>query len=90
MERVGIRQLQQNASAVVARAAAGEALEITDRGRAVARLVPIRKNRVAELIDAGLASPARRHVKDLPPPLVLRDGEPTLSELLAEDRAEDR
>ncbi|MCX6410098.1 MAG: type II toxin-antitoxin system prevent-host-death family antitoxin, partial [Actinobacteria bacterium] len=37
MDQIGIRALKQNASAVVARAAAGEALIITDNGRPVAQ-----------------------------------------------------
>ena len=37
---VGVRALQQNASEVVKRAAAGEIIDITDRGRLVARMVP--------------------------------------------------
>lgn len=41
MERIGIRELQQHASRWVRRAASGETLEITDRGRPVARLQPI-------------------------------------------------
>lgn len=41
MDEVGIRALKQNASAVVAAAAAGETLWITDRGRPVAQLSPI-------------------------------------------------
>lgn len=39
--------------AVVAEAAAGEIITITDRGRPVARLVPIRRSRLDELIDPG-------------------------------------
>jgi prevent-host-death family protein len=68
MPEVGIRALQQNASAVVAEAAAGEVVTITDRGRPVARLVPIRRSRLDELIDAGLATPAKGSLADLPPP----------------------
>ncbi len=68
MEVVGIRALKQNASAVVARAAAGEVLTITDRGRPVARLTPIPTSRVRELIDNGEMRPARRSILDLPPP----------------------
>ncbi len=37
---VGIRALQQHASAVVARVAAGERIVVTDRGRPAALLVP--------------------------------------------------
>ena len=84
-ESVGIRALQQHASAVVARAAAGEEIVITDRGRPVARLVPMRMRGLQALIDEGLVIPATRALSDLPPPLPAGDG-PTLSELLAEDR----
>lgn len=41
MSSVGIRDLKQNASAVVARAAAGEIIAVTDRGRPVAQLTPL-------------------------------------------------
>jgi prevent-host-death family protein len=37
---VGIRQLQQNASAVIREVKAGDTVEITERGRVVARIVP--------------------------------------------------
>jgi len=89
MSRVGIRALQQNASAVVARAAAGEIVEITDRGRPVARLVPLGEGRLSSLVAAG-ARPARRRVSDLPPPLPASPGSPSLGELLNEARAAER
>ena len=41
MSEVGIRALKQNASAVVAEAAAGETVTITDRGRPVAQMAAI-------------------------------------------------
>lgn len=87
--QVGIRALQQNASAVVARAAAGEIIEITDRGRPVARLMPLGGGRLATLIAAGLARPATKF-GPWPPPLPAVPGQPTLGELLAEDRADER
>jgi prevent-host-death family protein len=37
---VGVRELRQNLSKYLARVKAGEALVVTERGRAVARLVP--------------------------------------------------
>ncbi|MFZ0218476.1 MAG: type II toxin-antitoxin system prevent-host-death family antitoxin, partial [Candidatus Dormiibacterota bacterium] len=40
MVRIGIRDLRQNPSAVLRRVKAGEAVEITERGRTVARIVP--------------------------------------------------
>ena len=90
-ETVGLRALQQNASAVVARVVAGEEVVITDRGRPVARIVPLepRRRGLQELIDEGLLTPATRSISDLPPPMVLSGG-PTASEILAEMREADR
>lgn len=59
MSEVGIRALKQNASAVIARAAQGESLEVTDRGRPVARIVPLRASRFEELLTEGRLRPAR-------------------------------
>lgn len=88
-DRVGVRALQQNASSVVSRAAAGETIEITDRGRPVAQIVPLGKGRLATLVTAGLARPARRNIKELPPPLSA-SGERSLGDLLAEARSNER
>jgi prevent-host-death family protein len=86
---VGIRALQQNASAVVRRAAAGEIVEITDRGRAVALLVPLADDNLASLLAAGVVRPARLRVRDLPEPLPAGPG-PSLTEILAEQRVDER
>jgi prevent-host-death family protein len=88
-ESVGIRALQQNASSVVARAANGETIEVTDRGRPVACLIPLPEGRLAALVRAGLARPARRRVADLPDPIVVTDG-PGVGEILAAARADER
>lgn len=87
-EQVGIRALQQNASAVIARAAAGETVDVTDRGRAVAQIVPLAQGRLAALIQSGLARPARRRIADLGPPIPAEGR--TLGDLLSEARAEER
>jgi prevent-host-death family protein len=68
MSEVGIRALKQNASAVVARAAAGETVTITDRGRPVAQLTAIPSSRLRQLAAAGRARPPRRRLTDLPAP----------------------
>ncbi len=86
---VGIRALQQNASGVVRRAAAGEVVEITDRGRLVARLVPPPADKLAGLVEAGLARAARTRLVDLPAPLPAGAG-PALTQVLAEQRADER
>lgn len=55
-QSVGIRALKQNASQVIARVTAGETIEITDRGRPVARIMPLRRDHYQELVDAGTIS----------------------------------
>jgi prevent-host-death family protein len=45
MDRIGVRELRQHASRYLARVASGETIEVTDRGRAVALLVPTHQDR---------------------------------------------
>jgi prevent-host-death family protein len=85
-QSVGIRQLRQGASQVIARVAAGEALTVTDRGRPVARLVPLSGSRLDQLIQEGAVVPASG--EKLPPRAPRLDGQP-LSEMIADER-EDR
>jgi prevent-host-death family protein len=68
MSEVEIRALKQNASAVVADAASGETVTITDRGRPVAQMTAIPTSRLQSLIDAGHARVGRRRIIDLPAP----------------------
>lgn len=90
MRTAGIRELKQNASEVVAAAASGEIVTITDRGRPVARLVPIPSQSLAGLIDAGRARPPRRRLAELGAPPRRRRGERALSDVLEEMRAAER
>ena len=64
MDSIGIRELRQNASVWIAKAKAGVTIQITDRGRPVARLVPITAAEQAreQLIAEGqlIAATARR------------------------------
>jgi prevent-host-death family protein len=53
MDRIGIRELRQHASRYLARVATGETIEVTDRGRPVALLVPAHADRWHELIASG-------------------------------------
>lgn len=57
MERIGVRELRQHASRYLARVATGETLEVTDRGRPVAMLVPIRSDEWGVLLGSGRVSP---------------------------------
>ena len=86
MAEVGVRALKQNASAVVAEAAAGAVVTITDRGRPVARIVPLSMGTVASLVIAGQARPPRRRLSELPEPAARRRGQVRLSDTLAADR----
>ncbi len=88
-DQVGIRALQQNASTVVQRAAAGEVIVITDRGRPVARVVPMAASPLQQLLDEGRARPARTLPWELPEPLPATGGA-TLGDLLAEARRDER
>lgn len=78
-----MRELQQHASAWVRRAAAGEELEVTDRGRPVARLGPVPKTEtgLAALERAGRVVPARRPLGSTKP--LPADGRSLSAELVA-------
>ncbi len=59
MTEVGIRALRDRLSEYVDRVRAGEELVVTDRGRAVARLVPVGHERALDrLIREGVVEPA--------------------------------
>lgn len=70
--RVGVRELRQNLSVYLAHVAAGATFEVTDHGRPVAMLVPLRQGAtVAErLVASGRARPAGGDLLALEPPKV--------------------
>ena len=92
MTKVGVRELKQNASAVLRRVKAGEAVEVTERGRPVALLVPIRASDdiVERLVTEGQATAANGNRNDLPPPIRAPKGAPLPSAVLAELREDER
>ena len=59
-ELVGVRELRQNLSVYLARLATGTVFRVTDRGRAVAMLIPLpaQDTTVERLVAAGRARPA--------------------------------
>ncbi len=70
MKRVGIRELNQHASRVIDRVRNGEVIEVTDRGRPVARVVPINESPglLGRLVQEGRAAPpSARGPIPLPP-----------------------
>lgn len=89
--RVGIRELKQQASAVLKRVVKGEVIEITDHGHAIARIVPLRAGVLDQLVLEGRAIEADGDLLDLAGELGLPATRPGLpSAALAELRADER
>ena len=81
--RIGIRELRQHASVYVDLAEKGYTVDITNRGRLVAQLIPVREpgSPLERLIAAGIIEPAEEAggVGDLEPypsPAVRPEGRP--------------
>lgn len=68
-----MRELRQHASKHLERVQQGESLEVTDRGRPVAWLVPVTGDRWDDLVAQGLVRPATGNLLDVQP-TVLADG----------------
>ena len=90
---VGIRELRQQASAVLKRVVAGETLVVTDHGHPIARLVPLRPSNLEQLVAEGRATPAEgdllARLKELDLP-ARSHGPDEVSRALAELRAQER
>ncbi|MGI9033874.1 MAG: type II toxin-antitoxin system prevent-host-death family antitoxin [Candidatus Aeolococcus gillhamiae] len=86
MERIGVRELRQNASVWVRRARAGEHIEVTRRGEVMAILGPPPSGGIlAGLRETGRLKPATPG--PLPGPMITSRA---ASEALAELRADER
>ncbi|MGQ0569393.1 MAG: type II toxin-antitoxin system Phd/YefM family antitoxin [Armatimonadota bacterium] len=91
MTRVGVRELRQQASALLRRVESGERFEITDRGRPVAMLGPVSdKGPLVRLRASGNIISARAGLNDLPRPLPLAPGQEPPSSVLARLRRNER
>lgn len=91
MESVGVRELRQRASELLRRVEAGETLQVTDPGRAVALLGPVAGGTpLAQLRSAGETSGKSRGVAGLAAPLVLPRRTERPSRVLARLRADER
>ena len=88
--RIGIRELRQHASVYVDLAERGYTVDITNRGRLVARLVPVTEpgSPLERLIAAGIIEPAEEGggAGDLEPYPAPPAGQPTASEILGQLR----
>ena len=82
---VGIRELRGRLSEYLAHVRDGEELVITDRGAAVARIVPVRGGRALDrLVAEGVVSPAPRPARARPARRVRSHG--GVSDLVGEQR----
>jgi prevent-host-death family protein len=87
MERIGVRELRQHASRYLDRVKAGETVEVTERGRLVALLVPPDPATSARqrLIASGRLIPATRPFA-VPRRVPARPGAPDTGTVLDEQR----
>jgi prevent-host-death family protein len=91
MTRVGVRELRQRASELLRRVEAGESFEVTDRGRPVAVLGPVRDARPLDrLRDTGELEPPRGDLNELPAPIKLASGQERPSRVLERLRRDER
>jgi prevent-host-death family protein len=91
MRSIGIRQLRQQASRFLREVECGETIEITDRGRPVALLVPVPiVDRIEAFVASGRLLPAAGDLLELGPPLEPARGAPLPSEALAAARADEQ
>lgn len=85
MGAVTHREMRNNSAEVLRRVESGEQLTVTNHGRPVARLVPIRADILGELEDRGELRPARCDWDDFPSP---DPSDVTTDEILADLRRE--
>lgn len=82
---VGIRELRDHLSRYLDRVRGGDELVVTDRGRAVARVVPVSGERTFDrLVSEGLIEPAPVARRHRPQRRVASQG--TVSDLVADQR----
>jgi prevent-host-death family protein len=90
--RIGIRELRQHASLYVDLVEKGYTVDITNRGRLVAHLVPASEleSPLERLIAAGIIEPAEDpgDLLDVEPAPPVPPGQPTASEVLLQMREE--
>lgn len=91
MRAIGIRELRQQASRYLRDVEAGETIEVTDRGRPVALIVPLpRTGRVQRLAASGRLDESVGDALALGDPLEPLGGVPLPATALAAARADER
>jgi prevent-host-death family protein len=87
VERIPIRTLNQNTTGVLARVANGEVIEVTNRGIAVARIVPAQPSELDDLGARGRVT-AATVVGPTPPPPGQAEDDVDSAEIVSEQREE--
>lgn len=89
--RVGVREARQNLSVYLARVKQGESLDVTERGRVVARLVPPEAPDPWErMVADGRVTPGKGNLADLGPPPPAPPGGESITQILLTMRDEER
>ncbi len=76
----GVREAKARLSRLLRDVQHGGEWIITERGKPIAKLVPVSEStlplseRIRRLEDSGLIEPVHRQVRNLPPPLPLKEG----------------
>ena len=85
---VGVRQLKAQLSHYVKQVKAGATIVITERGKPVGRIVPVKpstETQLQQLVEAGLVAWSGHKLTPIAPVARTR-GRPTVAELLLGDR----
>jgi prevent-host-death family protein len=91
MTSVGVRELRQRASELLRLVEQGETVEITDRGRPVARLMPLPTGTPLEQMrSSGEIDAASADIDDLPEPISLPSGVESPTAVLRRLRSNER
>ena len=81
---VGITELKNQLSRYLDHVRDGDELVVTDRGRAIVRVVPFRNERLLDrLVAEGIVTPARRRKQQTSKPIATKG---TVSDLVVEQR----
>ena len=87
MDRVGVRELRRDASGILRRVAAGETIEVTDRGRPVALMVKAMPDGLKRLEAEGMIRHGEGDLLSIKP-VKPRPGAMSPSERVSEGRDE--
>ena len=81
---VGVRELRNHLSRYLHQVRDGDEVVVTDRGRAIARVVPVGAERVLDrLIAEGIVTPARQRKRQAAKPIKTKG---TVSDLVGDQR----